>query len=514
MPWDLQRMGTKFTGGEWREEYKRKQMTADEAVKLVKPGDRVYIPLTIEPQLLGRALGRRKDEFIKLGKIKLVMTVPDPLCCWDFLQPGAGEAFDRSMDIYFGDYGRTAPEGGDSRHTPFGPFWTFGTCCKYFDERPETHPYTKIDAVMVSITPPDEHGLCTFGPNLWTKRMYCQRATTVLAEVNTGIRRCEGGTNYIHVSEIDAFCEFNPPEASDKLVDEILAKAPQEVRDFVKPLVPKMDPGSLSYKLAMLANLSLPAVKSNLAGSGLGEPPPECQAIANYLSEVVKDGDCFQIGTGIPSQWMVTLGAFDNKHDLGYHAEMMCPGVAKLGDRGIITCKRKNFHPGKVITGSTGGADNEDVGIMDGNAMFEQWDQDYVMRTIPMNDNYCAINNIISVDLTGQINSETGFGSRIINGIGGQPEHMIFGIYSKGGKAIALLRSTAMKGTVSTIVPQLDQGAAVTIPRYLSDYVITEHGIARLAGKDSRQRAEELIAVAHPDFRAELKKSAQKLFYP
>ena len=87
-------------------------------------------------------------------------------------------------------------------------------------------------------------------------------------------------------------------------------------------------------------------------------------------------------------------------------------------------------------------------------------------------------------------------------------------IHSKGGRALTLLPSTALDGAVSRIVPELDQGAVVTIPRYFADYVVTEYGVARLMGKDCRQRAEELIAVAHPDFRVELKKEAEKLFYP
>ena len=102
----------------------------------------------------------------------------------------------------------------------------------------------------------------------------------------------------------------------------------------------------------------------------------------------------------------------------------------------------------------------------------------------------------------------------MINGHGGQPEMHIGGILSKGGKALTLLPSTALDGAISRIVPQLDEGAVVTIPRYFADYVVTEYGIARLMGKDCRQRAEELIAVAHPDFQAELRREARKLFYP
>jgi len=125
-----------------------------------------------------------------------------------------------------------------------------------------------------------------------------------------------------------------------------------------------------------------------------------------------------------------------------------------------------------------------------------------------------SINNAVAVDLTGQRSVETGVGSRFINGHGGQPEMHIGAILSKGGRAITLLPSTALNSTRSRIVSHLDRGAVVTIPRYYADCIVTEYGIARLMGKDTRQRAEELITVAHPDFRAELREAANELFYP
>ncbi len=133
---------------------------------------------------------------------------------------------------------------------------------------------------------------------------------------------------------------------------------------------------------------------------------------------------------------------------------------------------------------------------------------------IAQNDNFHAMNNALSVDLTGQINSESVFGARMINGTGGQPETHLGALLSKGGRAITLLPSTALSGSVSRIVPQQEEGSLITIPRYFADIVISEYGVAQLMGKNHRQRAEELIAIAHPDFRAELKKEAQRLFYP
>jgi len=125
-----------------------------------------------------------------------------------------------------------------------------------------------------------------------------------------------------------------------------------------------------------------------------------------------------------------------------------------------------------------------------------------------------SLQNGISIDLTGQINAETIFGGLLLNGPGGQPPSHIGALCSKGGRAITVMRSSAVGGTISCIVPQFEPGTVATIPREYADYIVTEYGIARLMGKSFRERAAELIAIAHPDHRAELKKEAQRLFYP
>jgi 4-hydroxybutyrate CoA-transferase len=148
--------------------------------------------------------------------------------------------------------------------------------------------------------------------------------------------------------------------------------------------------------------------------------------------------------------------------------------------------------------------------------MFELFDAEYLIdiRNIAHVDNFVAINQAISVDLTGQINAESGLGGRMLTGCGGQPELHIGSVLSKGGRAITILPSTAFNGAISSIVPQFEQGTIVTIPRNWADYIVTEYGIGSLMGKDYRQRANELINIAHPDFREELKQEAKKLFYP
>jgi 4-hydroxybutyrate CoA-transferase len=247
---------------------------------------------------------------------------------------------------------------------------------------------------------------------------------------------------------------------------------------------------------------------------GIAEPPDVARTIAGYVSEIVPNGATIQIGVGEPGMYLPRAGAFDNKEDLGLHTEMVAAGIARLVEGGVINGRRKTIHKGIAVAVAWSGSDSEDLKIVTDNPKFEVYDPDYVLdvRTISQNDNFHSINNALSVDLLGQINSESVFGSRLINGTGGQPETHMGAILSRGGRAITLLPSTAMDGALSRVVAVHEPGSLITIPRYFADTVVTEFGVARLWGKNHRQRAEELIAVAHPNFRAELRAEAKRTF--
>lgn len=507
---DLKYMQSAGVGKGWREEYNRKLVSAEEAVKVVQSGDRVVYPLINGSSTLGAALAARKDE---LRNVIFHAATPPQAKVGMFYELDMVASFQTTIELFYGDFARSAPAGGDSKHAVYLP-GLFSNLMKPFDERQETCPYS-IDVVMVGVSPPDKDGYCSFGGHLWNKRSYCHRAKTVIAEVNENMIRT-GGSNFIHVSDIDYFVEYAPPELTPEQEEEMLSSAAPGVRELVTPIIEKIE-RSLRYPVVeAFAMMELKDVQGLLTSMALGDPPPEAQPIADYVSQLVNDGDTFEIGTGWPSMWMIRLGAMDGKKDLGIYSEMACPGYAKLVERGIVTGRYKTFHPGKVTVSSFTGCDGEDFEIINNNPIFEQYDSEYILdvRNIARNDNFVAINNATSVDLTGQITCETGIGSRMINGHGGQPELHMGAVLSKGGRAITLLPSTALDGAISRIVPELDQGALVTIPRYFADYVVTEYGVASLMGKDCRQRADALIAVAHPDFRAELKEQAEELFYP
>jgi 4-hydroxybutyrate CoA-transferase len=249
---------------------------------------------------------------------------------------------------------------------------------------------------------------------------------------------------------------------------------------------------------------------------GLADPPPEATPIAKYLSEIIEDGDTIQIGTGEPSRGMARLGAFSQRKHLGIHTELGWPGLARMWRDGVVDGSRKEIHTNKSVAAAWTGTDPNDQEIIDGNPHFELYDPEYVLhpRTLTKFDRFVGINNAITVDLVGQVNAETVFGGRLINGTGGQPEMHMAGAFAPNGHAITLLPSTAMGGGVSRIVAQMDAGSYVTVPRFYADIVITEYGVARLWGKNHRQRAEALIEVAHPDHRDDLRTQARALWWP
>jgi 4-hydroxybutyrate CoA-transferase len=240
----------------------------------------------------------------------------------------------------------------------------------------------------------------------------------------------------------------------------------------------------------------------------------EAQAIADNVRQLIRDGDTIQVGVGQPSSLMFKAGAFDDAKHLGLHTELGSPGLAKLWERGILDGSMKSVHKNKAVAVAWTGCDGEDLKIIADNPAFELYDPDYLLNPLLMgqNHNMTSINSAIAVDLLGQIASEDRFGGHMVNGTGGQPDTHISAMLSRGGRAITVMRSTALEGTLSKIVAKHEAGTLVTIPRYLADTIVTEHGVARLMDKNHRQRARELIGIAHPDFRAELRKEAEELW--
>jgi len=233
------------------------------------------------------------------------------------------------------------------------------------------------------------------------------------------------------------------------------------------------------------------------------------EAIADYAAELIHDGDTIQLGIGgMPDAVAERL---TDRHDLGIYTEMLGSAMGLLMECGAVTNAKKHFHRNRSVAAFTWGTQRL-YDYIDKNPMVELLPVSYVNDpfNIARNDNMVSVNTALEIDLTGQVCSET-IGGKQYSGTGGAWDFAYGAFHAKNGRGIIALQSTAKGGTISRIVPRLTSGSVVTIPRTIVDMVVTEYGVARLRGKSVRQRAEELINVAHPDFRSELRKQAREL---
>lgn len=495
---------------DWREEYKRKLTSAEEAAKVVKSGDRVVFPMAQSPQVLHEALGARKDELRGVEVLQGVVGIAYP-----WYQPGYEEAFTANFGQYIGPLPRQMmwERRGDFTATPYAIEFK-----DLDDRRPGC---IDPDVVIVVVSPPDEHGFCSFGESIWEKKQYVKRAKKVIAEVNEHLIRTYGD-NFVHVSEIDYFVEATPYDPTPEELEQAIARIPPESREKMKALFDEFKvPGYAIWATRDILSILTPSLADMLERTvyGAGPIPEHCYGIAHHVNQLMKDGDCIQIGSGATSNPLVRAGVFDGKQDLGFHTEVSPPLIPTLVKEGLFTGKYKTLHHGKATGTSywpSSSMRQDELDFLNENPLFELYGADYTnnVRVISANDNVLSIQNAMFVDFTGQIGVETLPGFLLQNGPGGQMDFVIGALNSKGGRSVIVMPSTAVGGGVSRIVPLMEEGVMVTVPRTYADLIVTEYGIASLMGKSLRRRAEELISIAHPDFRAELRKEAQKLFWP
>jgi 4-hydroxybutyrate CoA-transferase len=315
-----------------------------------------------------------------------------------------------------------------------------------------------LDVALISLSLPDEHGFCSFGVEVGTTKPAAESARIIIAEVNRQMPRTLGDS-FIHVSRLHHIVEVDYP----------LPDAPQG--------------GSSERHLR----------------------------VGRHIAEMIPDGATLQMGIGsIPDAVLQNLG---QHKDLGVHTELFSDGVIDMVEAGVITCARKTFHPGKIISGFLFGSQRL-YEFVHNNPIIELHPTDYVNDpfNIAQNDKMVAINSALQVDLTGQVCADS-IGPRIYSGVGGQVDFIRGAARSKGGLPIIAFLSTAKKDAVSRIVPLLNKGAGVVTTRNDVHYVVTEFGVASLYGKTIRQRAKELIQIAHPKFRDELTAAARELGY-
>jgi 4-hydroxybutyrate CoA-transferase len=480
--------------------FQSKLISMEAAAAMVKSGDTVASPVGYSG-LLWDAIAARKDE---LKDVTIICSVPysDP----GWYSSDMSGAFNLIVGIFLGAWTR---RGHDERRVDFWPA-TNGTEFKTFeDDRPEKRT---IDLFILQVSRPDDKGFVGLPRDVWDKKNFVRYAKTVIAEVNDRIPPAYGNAS-LHISEIDYFVEGTPPPLTEEEISRFVDSFPSEKRERIRALIKHFPPYVVRRLLPALSTLSSAQVERTL---NIDEPDEVSSRIAAHLKPLLHDRDTIQVGTGHPASYIVRCGVFDELNDLGIFSELAIPGMGDLIRKGIVTGKYCSLHPGKSVFSSRTSMDGEEREWCDSNPLVDLCDANYVVNipNIAAQHQMVSVNNILQVDLTGQITAETQFGSRLINGPGGQFEFQVGAFLSKGGRAISLLYSTAFGGSVSTIVPQLDTGSVVTVPRTYADIIVTEWGVARLAGKSNRERAEALIAIAHPDFRAELTEKAGVLFWP
>jgi 4-hydroxybutyrate CoA-transferase len=417
-------------------------VTAQEAVAVIKSGDRVFIhTAAAAPQQLIAAMTARAPELRVVEVVHLLTEGAAP-----YAAPELARSF-RVNALFVGANVRQAVNEGRADYLPV-----------FLSEVPQLFRagVLPLDVALIQVSPPDRHGFCSLGVSVDVTRAAVQVARTVIAQVNPNMPRTHGD-GILHQDDIDF-------------------------------LVPVDDP--------------IPEVP--------GHPLTEVeQAIGLHCAELVEDGACLQLGIGaIPH---ATLIGLRDHHRLGIHTEMLTEGVVDLIERGVITGEAKQVYPGKVVAGFALG-NRRLYDFIDDNPQVSLLDMAYINDTavIRRNHKVTAINSAIEVDLTGQVCADS-IGDQLFSGVGGQMDFIRGAALSEGGKPIIALPSTTSRGE-SRIVSYLKPGAGVVTTRAHVHYVVTEHGIADLWGKNLRQRAAALIAIAHPSHRDTLTAEARRRF--
>ena len=428
----------------WTEQYRDKVCTAEEAVANIKSGDRIFLTGNCSvPKVNLAALVERAPDLSDV-EIMQALTVGSA----DYVQPEL-EGHLRVNTIFISHNTRKAVQEGRADFTPV----LLSEFPLLFKEG-----HLPLDAAFVHLSPPDEHGFCSFSVEVGLSKTPAESAKMIIAEVNEQMPRTLGDS-FIHISKIDCIVPVNYP-------------------------IPELPMGG-------------------------GESSPVVQNIAQHIASLIPDGATMQMGIGaIPD---AVLKHLYNKKDLGIHTELFSDGVIDLVEAGVLTNARKTLHPGKIIAGFILGTKR----LYDwahNNPLLEFHRTEYVNDpfVVAQNERMVAINSAIEVDLTGQICADS-IGSKLYSGVGGQLDFIYGASRSKDGVPIIALPSTVKD--ISRIVSTLKKGAGVVTSRNHVHFVVTEYGVASLYGKTVRERAQALISIAHPKFRDQLTSEAKELNY-
>lgn len=434
----------------WLDEYKKKLVSAEEAVKVVKSGDWVDYGWCVgHPYDLDKALAARAEELYDV-KLRGGVTLWMPEI---FKIENPQEHFTWNS-WHCSGVDRKIIEKGCGYYIPI----RYSEVPRYYRENLEP-----IAVAMFQVAPMDEHGFFNFGPQASHQMAVIERSKVVIVEVNQNMPRCLGGAEEsIHVSQVDFIVEgSNPP----------------------------------------------------LGQLGAAEPNEVDKKVAELIVEEIPNGACLQLGIGGMPNAVGKMIAESDLKDLGVHTEMYVDAFVDIAAAGKITGAKKNIDRFRQAYAFGAGTDKL-YKYLDNNPECMSCTVDYTNdpRAIAQLDNFMSINNAIEIDLFGAVGAESS-GFKHISGTGGQLDFVMGAYYSKGGKSFICLSSTYGKGdnVKSRIIPAMTPGTITTDPRTTVQYVVTEYGKVNLKGLATWQRAEALISIAHPDFRDELIKHAQKI---
>jgi acyl-CoA hydrolase len=418
-------------------------VTAEEAVKVVKSGDRIYLQAAAAaPTILANALTERASE-LRNVEICHLHTEGEAR----YANPELANSF-HVNSFFIGPNVRHTLKAGNGSYTPV-----------FLSELP--HLFRKnvlpLDVAFIHVSPPDKHGYCSLGVSVEATVAAIENAKIVIAQVNPQMPRTFGD-GILHVSELDYLVAVDVPIYSHE----------------VEPFTTVED------------------------------------KIGSYIASLIEDRSTLQMGIGsIPN---AALSKLTNHKDLGLHTEMFSDGVIDLIESNVINCNYKGSLRGRVLSTFLLGSKRL-YDFVNDNPFIELRESSTVNDTarIRKNPKMIAINSAIEVDLTGQVCADS-IGPRMYSGVGGQMDFIRGASLSDGGKAIIALPSITKDGQ-SRIVPFLKQGAGVVTTRGHIHYVITENGIADLYGKTLKQRASELVRIAHPTHQESIEKEYYDLLH-
>jgi acetyl-CoA hydrolase len=435
---------------DWTNIYQSRITTPQEAIRAaIKPGQRIF--LTGNVSVPQKTLAALVEYAPNLHDVEICQALT--IGSADYVKPGL-EKHMRVNTLFISHNVRQAVHEGRADFTPV-----------LLSEFPLLFKrgLLPLDVAMIHVSLPDEHGFCSLGVEVGLTKSPAESAKVIIAEVNQQMPRTLGDS-FIHVSRLNHIIPV----------------------DYPIPEMPMTDEGNSDV----------------------------VEKIAGHIVELIPDGATMQLGIGaIPD---AVLKYLQNKKDLGVHSELFSDGVIDLFNAGVITNARKTLHPGKIIAGFMLGTKRL-YDWSDDNPVIELHRTEYINDpiVIAQNERMVAINSAIEIDLTGQVCADS-IGPKLYSGVGGQLDFIYGASRSKDGVPIIALPSTTKlkDGTLITrIAAMLKQGAGVVTTRNHVRYIVTEYGVADLYGKTIRSRAQQLINIAHPDFRADLEKQAKELHY-